>query len=98
MTERKDRGGRPIRPGWRPLIAEMVDSLPLPAAFISNFERGQWTVRSNAVPISLVGGLVADDGSTGLGEILNRRDQLPLQFDAAMAEVLTSGNPYQDRV
>jgi signal transduction histidine kinase len=98
MTERKDRGGRPFRPSRRSLVSEIVDSLPLPAAIITDFEEPLRTVRSNAVPFSAIGHLPTIDGSFELGEILNRRDELPARFDAAMDEVWTSGRPYHNRV
>jgi signal transduction histidine kinase len=98
MTERKERGGRPIRPSARSLVNEMVDSLPLPAALITDFEGPERTVRGNAVPVSLFGPLAASASSPGLGQMLNRRDELPVQFDAAIDEVWTSGRPYQSRV
>lgn len=94
----RDRAGRAIRPVWRSLVNEMVDSLPLPAAIITDFERPQWTTHTNAVLISVFESLPTTDGSIGLGEILNRRNELPDQFDTAITEVWTSGRPYHRRV
>lgn len=93
-----DRGGRTVRSIWRSLINEMVDSLPLPAAIITDFERPRWTTRANAVLVSVFETLPTPDGSIGLGEILNRRDVVPDQFGAAITEVWTSGHPYHKRV
>jgi signal transduction histidine kinase len=96
--ERRDRGGLPIRPVGQSLVGEMVDSLPLPAAVITGFDGAQWTVRANGVLLSVFGSPPALDGSIGLGEVLDRRDRLPSQFDAALAGVWRSGLPYHNRL
>jgi hypothetical protein len=98
MRERRNRGGRAIRPIWRSLVNEMVDSLPLPAAIITDFERPQWAMRTNAVLLPVFGPPSTTDGSIGLGEILNRRNEPADRLGAAITEVWKSGRPYHNRV
>src|ERR1700730_16903969 len=96
--ERGDRGGRPIQPHGQSPVGELVDSLPLPAAVITGFEGGQWTVLANDVLLSVFRSPPALAGSIGLGEVLDRRDRLPSRFDAALAEVWRSGRAHHDRL